>query len=486
MPIALDKVEGLIRTLLAYPSENPWLEFKAGNCNPEMIGEDISAISNMAALHAVPYGYMIWGVDNATHEIIGTLFAPSECRKGNQSVDLWVSTQLEPQVMFFFYTTEIDSKNVVLLEVQAAYSAPVKFRSIEYIRVESNTKKIKDYPQTEQELWKIFSKVSFETGVAMEGCDSDAVLRLIDYPSYFDMLSLSLPSTKQGILDVLRSDQIISKSRFGGYDIANLGSIMFAKRLTDFPSISRKAVRVIIYNGNSRGHTIKEQIGMKGYAPGFEGLITYINQQLPSNEVLGQALRKSVPMYPEVAVRELVANALVHQDFLMSGCGVMIEIFDKRIEITNPGRPLIDPMRFVDHPPLSRNERLAALMRRIGVCEERGSGFDKVVELTEQYQLPAPLIEMYDNSVRITLFAHQSYADMSREDRIRACYLHSCLRWVNKEYVTNSTLRERFKIDIKNSSMMSRLLKETITSGLIKPVDDNASDKLSRYIPYWA
>jgi hypothetical protein len=98
-------------------------------------------------------------------------------------------------------------------------------------------------------------------------------------------------------------------------------------------------------------------------------------------------------MFPELAVRELVANALIHQDLFVTGAGPMVEIFDDRIEITNPGEPLVDTQRFVDTPLKSRNEGLASLMRRFRICEERGSGIDKVVQQVELFQLPAPLFE---------------------------------------------------------------------------------------------
>jgi predicted HTH transcriptional regulator len=104
---------------------------------------------------------------------------------------------------------------------------------------------------------------------------------------------------------------------------------------------------------------LKEQEDSKGYACGVEGLIGFINAVLPSNEVIGSALRSSVPMFPELAVRELVANALIHQDFFLTGTGPIVEIFEDRIEITNPGMPLVDTDRFVDTPPRSRNETLA-------------------------------------------------------------------------------------------------------------------------------
>ena len=72
-------------------------------------------------------------------------------------------------------------------------------------------------------------------------------------------------------------------------------------------------------------------------ACGFEGLIGYINALLPANEVIKQALRATVPMYPEIAIRELVANALIHQDFFVTGAGPLIELFAERMEITSPG-----------------------------------------------------------------------------------------------------------------------------------------------------
>ena len=117
----------------------------------------------------------------------------------------------------------------------------------------------------------------------------------------------------------------------------------------------------------------------------------------------------------------------------------MVEIFNNKMEISNPGPPLIEKERFIDYPPISRNEKLAAFMRRLGVCEERGSGYDKVISQIEYYQLPAPEIEIYDNHTKIILFAQKEYAKMSKEDRIRACYLHACIKRVNRGYMTNSS-----------------------------------------------
>lgn len=487
MPVFRNDVNDIIMNVRKNSHETPWIEFKTNNYNPQMIGEYISALSNTAALFNHERAYMIWGIDDQTHDIVGTTFDPQEEKVGNQGLDLWISTQLEPQIQFYFHKTVIDDKKLVLLEICRAISNPVQFKNIEYIRIDSYKKKLKDYPDTERELWAIFSQKPFESLIALENISADMALRMIDYSAYFDMLSQDLPSDKERLIESLLEDGLLSNNETGNYNITNLGALLFAKKLSDFPSLERKAIRVIKYEGNDRiSSASKEQVITKGYANGFEGLIEYISNLLPNNEVLGKALRKVVPMYPEIAIRELVANAIIHQNLFMTGTSPLVEIFTNRLEITNPGVPLIDKSRFVDHPPVSRNEKLASFLRRIGVCEERGSGYDKVVFQTEAYQLPAPDIEVYNDHTKVTLFAHMEYSKMTKLDRYRACYLHACLKRVNRDYMTNASLRERFKIDAKNSSMVSRLLNETCETGLIKISEESNSDKNRRYLPFWA
>ncbi len=335
-------------------------------------------------------------------------------------------------------------------------------------------------------MWRAFDQTPFERGIAFDRASADEVLKRLDYPAYFDLLERALPSNREGILDSLADDGLIEPSESGGWRITNLGAVLFAKRLDDFPSLRRKAARVIQYRGNSKVETLKEQVGSRGYASGFEGLIDYVNGLLPSNEVMGQALRRTVPMFPELAVRELVANALIHQDFFVTGAGPTIEIFEDRIEITNPGEPLMDTQRLVDTPPKSRNEALASLMRRFRICEERGSGIDKVVSEVELYQLPAPLFEAPEGFTRSVLFAHKPLTAMSKADRIRACYLHACLRYVTRQAMTNSSVRERFGIAEKNASSASRLLSEAVAAGLILVEDTIVGTRARTYLPYWA
>jgi ATP-dependent DNA helicase RecG len=332
----------------------------------------------------------------------------------------------------------------------------------------------------------VFDRTPFEKEIAAENIAAEEVLRLLDYPAYFDLLSLPLPENRDGILSTLTADDMIVQGEGGKWNITNLGAVLFAKRLADFRTLARKTVRVILYKGENRLETVREQECSKGYAVGFQELLSLIITLLPSNEVIGQALRRQEPMLPELAIRELVANAIIHQNFHLTGTGPMVEIFAGRMEITNPGLPLVQTDRFLDSPPRSRNEALASFMRRIGVCEERGSGIDKVVFQTEFHQLPAPLFEAMEQHTRATLFARRELKEMDKNDRIRACYLHACLHYVQRNYMTNTTLRERFGIDEKNSSMVSRIIRDTVEAGLIVPYDEEAGRKYMKYLPSWA
>ena len=477
---------GLVRELCKLPHETEWLEFKGSNADPREIGEYISALANAAAIDGKAFAYLVWGIEDETHRVIGTSFSPLAAKKGNEALENWLLRLLAPKIHFRFYELTMEGQPVVLLEIGQAFRHPVRFQNEAFIRIGTVKKPLKETPDRERTLWRVFDQTPFERGIAVDRVAADEVLRLLDYPAYFELLERPLPADRKGILAALDNDGLIGRGEAGGWNITNLGAVLFAKRLDDFASLRRKAVRVIQYSGISRIETLKELVGTEGYASGFAGLIGYINGLLPSNEVIGQALRRSVPMFPELAVRELVANALIHQDFLVTGAGPMVEIFDDRIEITNPGEPLVDTQRFVDTPPKSRNETLASLMRRFRICEERGSGIDKVVSEVEFYQLPAPLFETPDGFTRSVLFAHKPLGDMSKADRVRACYLHACLRYVTRQPMTNSSVRERFGIAEKNASAASRLLNEAVSASLIVVEDTAVGTRARTYLPYWA
>ncbi len=339
---------------------------------------------------------------------------------------------------------------------------------------------------SEDRLRQIFDegKPDWLSTYAVENCTAEDVVRLIDTQSYFDMLNLPYPSTRDAVLERFQSEQLIERAG-DAWRITNLGAVLFAKRLEDV-GLARKAARVIVYDGTNKLNTRLDKPGVKGYAVGFEGLVDFVGSLIPTNEVVTKALRQEVRMFPLDAIRELVANALIHQDFTETGTSVRIELYDDRLEISNPGQPPIPTERFIDEYQ-SRNETLADLMRRLGICEEKGSGIDRVVFACEFNQLPAPDFRVGDVHTITVLFAHKEFEDMDRTDRIRACYQHCCLKYVMNERMTNQTLRERFKLPDGRTESVSRVLRDTADADKIKLADPTAtSTRYRSYVPFWA
>lgn len=476
----------LVKQLCSLPAETPWAEFKRNNAEPQMIGELISALSNAAVLEGKETGYIVWGVENGTHALVGTTFIPSTTKKSNEDLEGWLVRMLTPRLHIRFHRNQVNGQDIVILEIPAARDQPTAFSGKELVRIGSTNRALRDVPDRERALWRSFDAKPFERQIMLADEGDEDVLRLLDYPSYFELLNQPLPDDRTRILAELAEEKLIQKNDTAHWDITGLGAILLARDLTRFPSIGRKTVRLIIYKGRDRMVTEREHEVQKGYAVGFESLMKFLGALLPYNESIESALREEVSMYPPIALRELVANALIHQDFTIPGSGPMIEVFKDRIEIMNPGVPFGDIARLLDQPPRSRNEALAAFMRRIGVCEERGSGVDKIVFETELYQLPSPRWEASRDAFRAVLFAQRKFREMSRADRVHACYLHACLKYVRQEQMTNSSLRQRFGFDEKNSAMVSRIIKDALEDGLIKPYDPQQGKRHARYIPLWA
>ena len=126
-------------------------------------------------------------------------------------------------------------------------------------------------------------------------------------------------------------------------------------------------------------------------------------------------------------------------------------------------------------------------MRRFGICEEKGSRVDKVIDATEVYQLPAPDFRVGERHTTVVLFSHKPFEEMDRKDRIRACYQHSALKWVMGERMTNQSLRERFHLPESKSAIISQIIVASIEAKRIKLDEEvGTSRKFARYLPFWA
>ncbi|UWR33719.1 putative DNA binding domain-containing protein [Sulfitobacter sp. W027] len=476
----------LIDDLRGLSAESPWLEFKVNQADPQKIGVLISALSNAARLEGKETAFLVWGVEDKSHAVVSTTFDPGLKKVGNQVFEFWLRQKLSPSPAFTFRTVDHPDGKLVLLEIPAPTMAPVSFEGVQYIRVGSATPRLSEDPERYTALIEKMRPYTWESGVALNFVLPEDIMKLLDANSYFTLTKQQMPDSPTQILEKMEADRLIHKDVGGRWNVLNLGAILFANDLRDFnSSLERKAVRFVRYDGASRASIVTHrQDGRKGYATGFEGLMAFINALLPTNEHIGQALRETRPLFPELSLRELVANALIHQDMTISGTGPQVELFEDRIEITNPGSPLVPPDRMVDLPPRSRNESLASLMRRMGMCEEQGSGLDKVFTEVEFYQLPAPLLKDNNNSMQVVMYGPRTFAEMSRDERVRACYWHTVLKFMAGDRMKNNSLCGRLGVDPKNASMVSGVISKALEAGLIK-VADEAHPKAG-YYPVWA
>lgn len=434
----------------------------------------ISALANQAVLYSCPYAYALWGFDLNTRVAVGTTYSIDQ-----DSFIPFLSTN----AVFSFQVIDYEGKRIVVLEVQRATETTIQYKGNEYILDKNRPEKIGNFQDREKQIWRYLdTPTTFEEQPAMENVSLGNLLKLLDCNKLFELLNLSYPKSTMGVINTLLNLRFVKEQNTGKYTITNLGALLLAKRLSCFDTVQFKAVRVIRYDGLDVTQPAHEQVGGKGYLVGFEGLIDYIMKSLPKHEVIEGALRKTVSDYPLLSVRELVANALIHQDLTINGCPI-ISIFSNRIEITNPGIPLVPIDRFIDTPPCSRNELLASVMRKTGICEERGSGYDKVVSFVEQYNLPAPQIIVYESHTKVVLSARKSFDELTKDERVLACYNHTCLNYVQKKVTNNTSLRLRFKLDENERYKVSRVFSDA--AAYVKP-KEGTGPKNREYLPIWA
>ncbi|GIZ09362.1 RNA-binding domain-containing protein [Flavobacterium sp. UMI-01] len=474
----------LVDELVLQPQESEWLEFKHNFHSAEEIGQRIAALSNSACILNKDYGYLVFGIEDGTQNVVGTTFkAKSHKAKGSEELELWLAHRLNPRIDFQIYEFDYDQKHISLFIIPAAKTQPVEFLHQAYIRLGSYTKKLNDFPEKQAKIWRNTGK-PYELELAKDNLSASDVIRLLSTETYFDLMKIPYPSDQKGVIQKLIEDDVVVKIH-SKYAVTNLGALLLAKELKDFETVDRKSVRVIVYKGANKVETEREQIGSKGYAIGFEGMVNWINGQLPANEEIGKALRTESRMYPEIAIRELVGNLLIHQDLSSKGFP-MIEIFKDRIEFTNPGVPIVNPDRFIDSYN-SRNDKLADLMRRMGFCEEKGSGMDKVFFYNELYQLPPINVLVVEDKTRVTIYSYKTLNELDKKEKIRACYQHACLKYVSNDKMTNQSLRDRFKIEDHNAAIASRIIKDALADEVIKLEDpESNSRKYAKYIPFWA
>ena len=482
----MGNLELLVKNLRELPRETSWLEFKEGNYDGEMIGQRICGLANAAALEDRAAAYLVWGVRDNTHELVGVAENFSAASYKGQELENWLRQRLSRNADFRCDRVLVDGAAVDVLTISPANGYPVAFCHVEYIRIGSITRKMEEFKELSSRLWNKLRNGRWEDRIAKADLDPAAAVDALDVQKFFSLKGLPFPSERKGVLHYLSEDGLLVHLDNGLYGITNLGAVLFARNLNAFRGVSRKALRVVRYADRSRMSIEKHEAVEGGYASEFESAVLLIEAIAPGAEPIINGVRRVDSAYPPIAVRELLANTLIHQDFTEEGAGPALEIFPDRMEFSNPGVPLVEIDRIIDTTPKSRNEHLASLMRQFGLCEELGTGWDKIVIACEINNLPPPKLVRYENGTRVILYAKRPFSSWSGEEKLRACYFHACIRFIQGDYLTNKSLRDRFGVAESSAGSVSRLIAQCVQERKLKPLDPQAGNRYMKYVPYWA
>lgn len=473
----------LIDNLTSLPSETEWFEFKQNQDGEESVGKYVSALSNSTILAERQRAYLVFGIEDETHKIVGTNVRLSEKTVGNESFLHWLNKMLSPRIQIEHSTCQIDGKHIEILCVEPPYQHPVKFRGQAYIRVDSSLHLLSDHPAKEGSLWQAVSRFSFERQVAKHGASE----RFIEENFFADKLIDGLVPGRSGgnRIEFLKSERLIDVNLEGGLDLTNLFVMSAAQDLKAWPGFERKGIRLVAYKTKDKFSRQVDIMGQYGYFSALSNAMKRIMEYVPNREELLHGVRQTIYDIPEVAIREILANAVVHQDFTDHTSGPMVEMFPDRVVVTNPGSPLIQPKRFVDAPSRSRNTIFADTMRRLGLCETRGRGIDLAFTAIEKAGLPPVSVRVVEDSTVVTIYGPRQFANLTKDERLWACYWHACLCVERNDYMSNASLRKRFKLSDKQYPQVSEVIAEAISRELIRPLTEDQANRNARYVPAW-
>jgi ATP-dependent DNA helicase RecG len=368
--------------LCAYDDEQEWFEFKENWFQAEELGEYISAISNAAAFHYKEMGYFIWGVNDDTHEVVGTRFN-QYCDHNKEPYQNYLARNLSPSINFSFEEIEINGKRVVVLLIPPAEEIPTAFKETRYIRIGSSKNNIKKYPKREIQLFKIL----------------DGRVETIEtLPAKYQDLTFHKLFGYYGSKGIVLKEETFEKNlklknKTGEYN-------MLAQLLSDDSHIP---LRVSIFEGETKASPLfsVREFGNNCLLYSLDALLQYgdVLNIIQADEENRIVERKDVPLFDNSAFREAIINAVLH-NYWVSCNEPMISVFSNRIEILSRGTlaPAQTMEGFFLGESVPVNEKLSEIFLQLHISEKSGRGIPTIVET---YGKDA--ITFRENSIVVTI-----------------------------------------------------------------------------------
>ena len=403
------ELQSKLDELLHLPSETEWVEFKHNNDRPEEIGEYLSAIANGAALHGKQTGYIVWGIQDGTHEVVGTSFAPKRARVGNEELENWLLRMLSPRIDFTIHEFRSGGLPIVLFEVQAANSTPVRFQSDAFIRVGSYKKKLKDFPEKERRLWQLLSATQ-----------QDWSAQIVEAASLDDLDSTALQfaRTQYRIKHPQRADEMdawddatfLNKAKVCvGGKVSHAALVLLGKEESAHLLAPAVAQLTWVLRNEAKVEQDYEHFGLPLILSSDRILNKVRNltiRHLPSGTLFPQ----EVSQYDPWVMRETLHNCIAHQDYTLHGRISLVETPDT-LMFTNLGTFIpgtVEEMIRSDAPPaVYRNKFLADAMVNLNMIDTIGSGIKKMFMAQRQRNFPMPDFDLSKaNQVSVRLIGH--------------------------------------------------------------------------------
>ena len=340
-------------SLYPVPTELNELDWKSGlSPKSDRLAQHLCAFSNLP-----DGGFLVFGVNDDASMFSVTKEATDVIVKTLGNIAL---NNLSQSVQIQHNTIEYNGESLLFVYIPEQTEKPVYLRGKtiydSYHRSAGQT--VKMSKEAVKFMISASHGISFESQIALSKLSVEDVLKLLNFRRFYEILDKNVPKSTDAIISTLVGYDFLIRDE-NLFSITNLGAILLANDITYFSHLKGKIVRILRYTGTNNLVLDKDHTETSGYAVGFEATVDYIMKNLPQQEIIKGALRKNKIDYPRTTIREFFANALVHQDFSVTGSHVMVEIYTDRLVMTNPGSPLNDVNRFIDMPPNSRNGRVS-------------------------------------------------------------------------------------------------------------------------------
>ncbi len=393
----------LIDRLRALPTETEWCEFKRKRCAPQDLGEYLSALANAACLANQPRGYMVFGIDDGSHDVVGTRFDPYAAKgRGNQDLLPWLTSGLRPNTGIETHIVEHPDGRVVLFEVGPANGEPVKFYGAAHVRVGSSKTLLRNHPEKEREIWTRGSDWSAEVcqAASLEDLDPEAIAKareqfVVKHPAQADEVAAWDDRTFLNKARVLRHGEVTHTA------LVLLGRAEATTLLA--PAVAK--ISWILKDGENR------ELGYEHIGPPFllagDRLMRRIRNLVVRALPSGTLFPQEITQYDPWVIREALHNAIAHQDYRRHGRVIVVESPD-RVLLTNVGEFLPGDVETVirqDAPQaIYRNPFLADAMVELNLIDTQGGGIKRMFETQRRRSFPLPDYDLSDpGKVRVSL-----------------------------------------------------------------------------------